>query len=294
LTDHELADRHPSICADGRKITETEDVNNFDPDCGPVTASPFWIVFVRDGDGDIETTDDNEVCKIKSDGTGFAQLTDNDDDDTEPVWCGSSVIAFASNRSGNYEIYTMDVNGGSVLNRSNLSGENRTPACKLDGSKIAWAHKPALGNFDIWTMDADGSDQGNLDTGSLDDMEPSWAPSGSQIIYTVFGSSYRSLYITNADGEGDPVQGRLLLQLRQSRLGRGESGVGWPPLHEDGMRAVRLLVLGCVLSPLVCARAAEGTGPAEGVGSVQAPAPFASLIQMNRVAIIMPRPLPAR
>jgi Tol biopolymer transport system component len=232
LTDYTYPDDHPSICPDGRKIvfdsyrqadpytldlvvmnstgtsqtniTETEDINDFDPDCGPVTSDVFWIVFVRDEDGNLTTTDDNEICKIKSDGTGFEQLTDNDDDDTEPVWCGNDLIAFASDRGGNYEIYTMDGSGGNVTNVSDKGSENRTPACYIHptSTRIAWAHQPALGNFNIWTMNSDGTDQFDLDTGSSDEMEPSWAPAGTQIIYTRFGSTLRKIYVKNADGTG--------------------------------------------------------------------------------------------
>jgi TolB protein len=83
------------------------------------------IVFNSNRDGNLE------VYVINLDGTGAANLTNNNSDDLEPTWSPDGQwIAFSTNRSGNWDIFVMQANGADPYNFSNNSAQDRFPAWK--------------------------------------------------------------------------------------------------------------------------------------------------------------------
>ena len=71
------------------------------------------------------------------------------------------LIAFFSNRSGDFEIYFMNSGTGEVTNLTNHSGADFSPAWSPDGGKIAfgsWRDYPP----EIYVMNADGTGQTRL------------------------------------------------------------------------------------------------------------------------------------
>ncbi len=73
-----------------------------------------WVVFYSARDGD------NEIWKIRTNGTELVQLTNNTDDDGAPVWSpDGSQIMFTSQRDGNFEVYVMNADGSNPINLTN-------------------------------------------------------------------------------------------------------------------------------------------------------------------------------
>ena len=67
------------------------------------------------------------------------QLTFGPSDDTAPDWSpDGSHICFASNRSGNYEIYIIPSTGGTAVNITNNPALDISPHWSPDGNKIAF------------------------------------------------------------------------------------------------------------------------------------------------------------
>jgi Tol biopolymer transport system component len=67
------------------------------------------------GDTSDEGYGDGEVVVINADGSGLTNLTSNSVGDFEPRWSPDGTkITFMSDRSGDYDIYTMDANGSNV------------------------------------------------------------------------------------------------------------------------------------------------------------------------------------
>ncbi|HWA82423.1 MAG TPA: hypothetical protein VG820_03250, partial [Fimbriimonadaceae bacterium] len=65
---------------------------------------------------------DGEICRIKVDGTGFVQITNNNSEDMLPSWTKEGDrIYFTSNRSGAFNIYSMDPGGSNVVRVTNDS-----------------------------------------------------------------------------------------------------------------------------------------------------------------------------
>jgi len=100
-----------------------------------------------------------------------------------PVWSpdGTKVV-FASNVSGNFDIWVMDADGGNVTQLTTHKENDVEPCWSPDGTKIAFASKRAGAkekpNYNIWVMSADG---GNLTQLTIDkpiDGAPSWSRKG--------------------------------------------------------------------------------------------------------------------
>jgi Tol biopolymer transport system component len=122
---------------------------------------------------------------------------------TEPV-AGSAAgqIAFASDRSGSFQITVMNADGSDPRNLTNNDAENYLPAWSPDGSQIAFRTNRDASK-EIAVMNADGSDQHNLTDNDAGDGGPAWSPDGSQIAFYSDRDGNEEIYVMNADGS-DP------------------------------------------------------------------------------------------
>jgi len=115
-------------------------------------------------------------------------------------------IAFDSTRSGNVEIYIMNIDGSGVTNLTNHAAEDSDPAWSPDGTRIAF-ESFRDGNYAIYVMNADGSSLRRLTSDAESSHRaPAWSPDGTRIAF----HSYRAgghdiagthdIYVMNADG----------------------------------------------------------------------------------------------
>ena len=65
-------------------------------------------------------------------------------------------IVFASNRDGDWDIYSMDVNGNNLLQLTDHPASDEYPACSPDGRRIAFTSERGV-TPDLYVMDSDGS-----------------------------------------------------------------------------------------------------------------------------------------
>ena len=144
------------VLADSRCQTE--------PDWSP---SANVIVFVMEV---VSATLD--LYRVNVDGTGLTPLTTEPGTDRDPAWSpDGSRIAFASNRSGPYRIYTMNLDGTGLADLA--AGES--PSWSPDGSRIVFSAE-GPNTLDLFIMNADGSNLQPLTTSSTFDRAPSLAP----------------------------------------------------------------------------------------------------------------------
>ena len=87
----------------------------------------------------------------------------------------ASLIAFTSDRAGDYEIYTMGTDGSSLTKLTSNSAHEYEPTWSPDGSQIAFLSERD-GNSEIYVMNADGSNQRNISNSDGDDSFPAWKP----------------------------------------------------------------------------------------------------------------------
>jgi hypothetical protein len=93
-------------------------------------------------------------------------------------------IAFASDRSGNFDIWSMKTTGGDVKRLTTDPGADIWATWSPDNSKIAFMSNRD-GNFEIYVMNADGSNQTRLTNDAANpDQYPTWTPDGSVIGWT--------------------------------------------------------------------------------------------------------------
>jgi Tol biopolymer transport system component len=115
------------------------------------------------------------------------------------------MIAFASKRSGNYDIYVLDVATGRTHRLTRDKGEDNAPAWSPDGQKIAFSGTRDV-NVDIYVMSAAGGEPTRLTTSGDWDDEPAWSPDGTKIAYSSgSGLGGGDVWVRNADGTGAPL-----------------------------------------------------------------------------------------
>jgi WD40 repeat protein len=118
---------------------------------------------------------------------------------TAPEATTKGKIAFYSDRDGNYEIYTMNVDGSEQVRLTNNPADDVYPSFSPDGSKIAFT-STRDGNDEIYTMNVDGSEQVRLTNSLADDAYPSFSPNGSKIAFISGRDGIFEIYTMNVDG----------------------------------------------------------------------------------------------
>ena len=117
-----------------------------------------------------------------------------------------SKIAFASNRDGSAQIYSMNSDGSDQTRLTNNGSNDESPKWSPDNTRILFQSdrdNPFSGAADIYVMNWDGSAQTRLTSDAADDSAPVWSPDGTKIAFQSArsGTSYQ-VYVMNADGSG--------------------------------------------------------------------------------------------
>ncbi len=112
------------------------------------------------------------------------------------------VIVFDSNRTGNYDIYTMKLDGTDVTNLTASPETESSPIVSPDGSKILFK-TDRDGNDEIYVMDSDGSNVTNLTNHPDRDIDPAWSHDGAKIVFQRNSPPNEDdIFIMNSDGSG--------------------------------------------------------------------------------------------
>jgi len=124
--------------------------------------NPFWMP-----DGQIvyhgcDFLVDHAICGlfvVPSAGGSYRQLTTHSSD-TSPAGYGSRV-AFMSSRDGNWEIYTVNLDGSGLKRLTSNSTNDGLPTWSPDGKSIAFVSNRS-GAWAVWVMSASGDNQRKL------------------------------------------------------------------------------------------------------------------------------------
>ena len=119
------------------------------------------------------------------------------------ISCGAvSRIAFASNVTGDDEIYSMNSNGTAVTRLTSSPGHDLWPAWSPDGHRITFERAPNNVDADIYVMNADGSQAAAVTQSQGANRTPSWSPDGARIVFVSDRDGTAEIYVMKADGSG--------------------------------------------------------------------------------------------
>ena len=136
------------------------------------------------------------------------RLTDYYGEDTLPdLGPDGRTVAFVSDRSGNRDIYLIDVETLAVDRLTHSFAQDSNPAWSADGAKIVFQSNRD-GNNEIYIIDAGCAKipEGCPDkvvrvTNSIfDDLEPEWSPDDEQIAFMSARDGNLEIYVMNTDG----------------------------------------------------------------------------------------------
>lgn len=158
-----------------------------------------------------------EVFLVSSDGGDVRQLTEFNLTSSQPsvltigaAWSpNGSSLAFASNATGDFELYLIDdVFGNSPPTQlTNNQFQDRSPAWSPDGNYIAFdSDRESPGEFEVFVLPlrgAEGEDVCQMTDASRSSFAPSWSPDGSRIAFiSNRQGGDNDLYVMNSDGSG--------------------------------------------------------------------------------------------
>jgi hypothetical protein len=143
-----------------------------------------------------------ELYLMRPDGRDVQRLTWWEDaSDLSPSWSpDSSRIAFASKRDGNFEIYTMDRDGGNLLRLTDHPADDTNPAWSPDGSRIAF-ESTRDGYAEILIVPVAGGEPLNVSNAPFSSEHgPTWSPDGSRIAFYSDQDGEWDIYAMASDG----------------------------------------------------------------------------------------------
>ena len=129
-------------------------------------------------------------------------ITRGNSSDRQPVYSadGKSIL-FSSNRSGNLDLWQMNLAGGSVRKITDDAAEDWDPAFTPDGKKIVWS-SGRTGNLEIWMANADGSEAHQVSHDGVDAENPTATADGQWILYNSFNQKHLGIWRVHPDGSG--------------------------------------------------------------------------------------------
>jgi Tol biopolymer transport system component len=116
----------------------------------------------------------------------------------------TSRIAFNTNKDGNSEIYTANIDGSGLARLTSDLSDDVDPAISPNGTRIAFASKRD-GIFHIYMMNPGGGELQRLTNSSYPDRDPAWSPDGTRIVFVrdVGSPQSQEIFVINTDGNNE-------------------------------------------------------------------------------------------
>ncbi|MBW7453431.1 PD40 domain-containing protein [Paenibacillus sepulcri] len=93
-----------------------------------------------------------------------------------------NTLAYCAERNGEYDIYTIPINGGIETQLTDSSGLNDGPEYSPDGKHI-WFNSVRTGLMQVWRMNVDSSEQTQITFDESNNWFPHVSPDGELVVY---------------------------------------------------------------------------------------------------------------
>jgi serine/threonine protein kinase/Tol biopolymer transport system component len=113
---------------------------------------------------------------------------------------GGKWIAFNSQRSGNADIYLVDINGNNLAQLTTSPAHDLYPSWSPDGRQIVYQTNEG-GDQELAVIDIATKNVRKLTSNGCDDWGPSWSPDGVWIAYYSNCNGERNIYKIRANGD---------------------------------------------------------------------------------------------
>ena len=113
---------------------------------------------------------------------------------------GVGYISFASNRTGNFDIYVMDTKGEYLDNLTDHPADDFDPTWSPDGRFLGYVSNRD-GNAEIYVMDTKTKEHRRLTHDPGTDSRPTWSPDGRWIAFVSDRRDRSDIYKVDATGE---------------------------------------------------------------------------------------------
>ncbi len=132
-------------------------------------------------------------------------------------------IVFASNRDGDWDIYSMDVNGNNVVQLTDHPASDEVPACSPDGRRVVFRSERDL-TPDLYVMGSDGNNVIRLTQDNFREGRASWSPDGTKMVFSSLCKINCDIFTVDADGSN------------RTRLAKEKMWDVWPSWSPDGSK----------------------------------------------------------
>ncbi|HEU0299813.1 MAG TPA: hypothetical protein VFR37_10170 [Longimicrobium sp.] len=159
-------------------------------------AVPPTIVF------DMLAGSNRDVYRVALDGGDLARVTTHTSDDRDPS-VGGGTVAFVSFRTGNPELFSAPLAGGTETRLTSTGAAESVPALSADGQRLAYA-SDASGVAKVWTALSTGSGGVPAAPGfgfdGSPETTPSWAPTGNRLAFVGTEAGTADIYLLTPGG----------------------------------------------------------------------------------------------
>lgn len=179
------------------RLTHDLEHNDYDPVLSRDGGRIAWEREVPTGAGVAAV----EIWVMDANGGNARVVVRNGAFNESPSWLpGDTALVYASDVTGDWEIYRVSLAGGAPVNLTNAPfALDQHPRVSPDGTRILFQTNRDL-NFEIYSMDARGGDVRNLSKSPGDDRWAAWTPDG-RVVWSRYDENF-DLWLMNADGSG--------------------------------------------------------------------------------------------
>lgn len=147
-----------------------------------------------------------KIRRVPPDGQTGIELINSDFNEFFPQFSpDGSRVAFQTDRTGEYQIWTMDADGGNLRQITDTPFPSSSPRFSPDGSLFVFNQKEGE-NFYNYIVAAQGGTPRRISPEGVQEDFPIWSADGKYIYFISNRSGERNVWRMNADGAGEAVQ----------------------------------------------------------------------------------------